>query len=162
MTDPVLSPTPRVRPWMRILLAVSLAANLLIVGVVVGTAWRFGGPGSDRSPPPTGVALIRALPIEDRRAVLTQMRAESPPRANARDEARLLADALRADPFDRDVLSVEVSRQTHARDSFQSVLLRVWLDHVASMEVKERADYAARLLEMSERDKNRKKKKRDN
>lgn len=145
------APAPKVRPWLRLLLAGSLALNLLVVGLVAGAAWRFAGPGHDRGPPPTGVALIRALPPADRQALRDRIRAEAPPDTDRRAEAESLARALEAKPFDRDALAAEVARQTHARGSFQSILLKVWLDHVAAMDDDRRAAYADRLVDLSRR-----------
>ena len=106
MTDqPAKSPR-----WMRLVLIASLAANLLIVGLLVGAAFRdkhdHRGPargGDERSMPGDLRGLARAMPQAPRDALRAAI--ESTPDA-ARERRRLIREnrqkflaALEAEPF---------------------------------------------------------------
>ena len=63
------NPAPRRSPlWMRVLLGVSLALNLAVIGLAVGASFRLLGPDGPL-PHTFGGALIRALPAEDRHEI---------------------------------------------------------------------------------------------
>ena len=99
MPDPASRPAaPGTKPWLRVVLGLSLMLNLLIVGLVLGAVIRFGGPG-ERPPPPTGVAMFRALPSDDRRAMRDHLREALLPPSDRRSEAEDLAEVLSADPL---------------------------------------------------------------
>lgn len=148
MTDPSThrsgAPT-----WMRVLLVVSLALNLLIAGVVVGAiaSGRAGGPPRvvDLNLGP----LTRALDPEDRRAIGHALRSREdirPPRPVERlANARALGQALRAEPFDRDMVARLLdSQRSRAADVFlagQEALL----DRLEQMTPEERRAFADRL-----------------
>lgn len=148
--DPQTAKSGRLRLWLRIVLGVSLALNLLVIGLAVGAALRLGGPELRRPPPPTGVALIRALPPEDRKAILRRVRDKAPNRPDRAAEAQALADALTASPFDPEALDAVATAQTGRRNAFQTALLSTWLDHVAAMSAQDRADYAQRILRFAD------------
>ncbi len=146
--------TPRMGRWSRVLLAVSLALNLLVAGLVVGAMLRFGGPEGARRPPPSLAAtLYRALPRDDRRAVRESMRDAPQARIQARRAgARDLAAALRRTPFDSAQVQRLVAEQTRAHDIWQHAVLAAWLARVDAMSDAERAAYAGRIEEfMSKR-----------
>uniref|UniRef100_UPI003569FCF9 periplasmic heavy metal sensor n=1 Tax=Shimia sp. TaxID=1954381 RepID=UPI003569FCF9 len=98
-------PRPRMRPWLRVLLVLSLAFNLVIIGAAAGLALRFGRAG----PPPflvegPGSPMVMALSHEHRRAVGRSIRrayheAEDGRRARAASY-RDLAGVLEAEPLD--------------------------------------------------------------
>lgn len=140
-------PKPRSRMWMRVLLGVSLALNLLVIGLVVGTMLRFGGPDGARQPPRSvGLAMVRALPGEERRALLGKIRGEQRAQRGQREaETRLVLEALRADPFDRQALDQVLERQAEDRRDLQLEIQRAWLDRVARMDAGTRFEYADRI-----------------
>ena len=147
-------PRPQMRLWLRILLGVSLALNLLVVGLVGGAMWRFGGPDGTRPPPRTiGAALYRALPREDRRALLAQSRGKFPGVRDGRRKAGIQAvsAALRATPFDADAVMAILEAQAAARDDLQKSLQRAWLVRVGAMSAEQRRLYADRLERGQER-----------
>ncbi|MBB96832.1 MAG: hypothetical protein CML68_19815 [Rhodobacteraceae bacterium] len=151
MTNPLGdAPAPQgMKPWIRVVLGLSLAVNLLIIGLVLGAVLRFGGPGANR-PPPTGVSLIRALPSDDRRALRDHLHEILPPPADRLGEARDLAAPLMATPFDPAALEAVVQEQAATRSAFQDALQQAWLDHVMTMDDADKAAYAKRLLELAE------------
>ncbi len=136
-------------PWLRILLIGSLALNLLVVGLVIGAALRFGGPDrAHRPPPPMGAALYRALPRDERRAFRKAMQ-EAPfnPSRNRQAQARALADVLRATPFQPTALSEALAGHADERAAWQATVHAVWMDRVREMSDAERAAYADRVEE---------------
>lgn len=153
MTDTSKTPFLRMKPWLRVLLFVSLAMNLAVAGVVAGAAWRQGGPDRDRGPRSdrVSVAYIRALSDEDRRAIRDAMRAELPDRTALRTEMRAGFDAiletLRAGELDRDRLAAQISAQFAIGSDIQTTARSLMLDRIAAMSPEERRAYADRLEE---------------
>ena len=113
MTENSVNPPRRSPLWMRILLGVSLALNLAVVGLAVGASLRLIGPGG---PPPHsfGGALIRAMPAEDRKAIGRQARAHIGRSGHKADSAQLIA-ALRATPYDQSVVVELLEAQAAGR-----------------------------------------------
>lgn len=114
-------------------LLVSLAANVLIAGVVLG---HLNGP-----PPPgddfdhlVGM-IVRPYPPDIQTAIREGARAdrgELQQRLDAMCEARRRAfDALRADPFDRAVLLSAYADIRAAADGMQQVVQRIEADAMA-------------------------------
>ena len=141
------SATPR---WMRVLLVLSLALNLLVAGIVLGDALTDGGAG--RGPRPAEMALdpiARALDPEDRRAILQELRGDPDLRPLGEEErgAALagIAAAVRAEPFDsgrlREALAVRSDRIAAAQRAVQEALL----SRIATMTPEERAAFVERL-----------------
>lgn len=139
----------RPRNWLRIVLGVSLALNLLVVGLIVGAIVRFGDMDGHRSLPHSmGAAMFRELPREDRQA-LRQIAGDHPIRSQQlrAEEARLIADALQTNPFDRDAVQSVLDAQTQHRVSWQNSAQMAWLDQVSQMSTAVRSRYAERLYD---------------
>jgi len=143
--------------WMRVLLGVSLALNLLVIGLVSGAYVRMGGlQGLDRlrAPPRTvGAAMFRELSGEDRRALRDRsngmnMGGSMPMTHHARlmAEAMEVSEAVRAVPFDPQALSDILEQQARKRQGFQKSVQQVWVERVTTMSASEREAYGARLL----------------
>lgn len=147
MTPDPTEKLPAGRRWLRVALAVSLTLNLLVVGLVVGAAMRFGGPDGGHKPPPSmGAALYRELPRDDRKAVRAAMKSAHGQRKSDRaTEAQRLGDALRAQPFDAAAVQAVMAVQAQARADWQGGVQQAWLARVAAMSDAERIDYANRL-----------------
>lgn len=135
------------RLWLRIVFGISLALNLLVIGLVVGAVVRFGGIEGRRPPPHSmGAAMYRELPQADRKA----LREASQRRTNHSMESRVaeadaIAAALQADPFDRGAVQVVLDEQAQHRIGWQKTAQLAWLDRVSQMSVSNRSDYADRL-----------------
>jgi len=132
---------------LRILLGVSLALNLLVLGLVTGAMLRFGGPHGMRMPPRSlGSTMIREMPRQDRHAMREQAFGDP---ASRRDHRRVgaaaMSAALRAVPFDREALHAVVSEQARHREAVQASVQAAWLARVDQMSDAERAAYADRL-----------------
>ena len=140
MTENSVNPPRRSPLWMRILLGVSLALNLAVVGLAVGASLRLIGPGG---PPPHsfGGALIRAMPAEDRKAIGRQARAHIGRSGHKADSAQLIA-ALRATPYDQSVVVELLEAQAAGRQAFAEALQTAWLERVQAMTDAERMAFA--------------------
>lgn len=137
---------PRTALWVRVLLGLSLALNLLVIGLIAGALLRGGGPDRMRDAPVHfGAALLRALPDEDRRAVMRTLRSDAPDRGSRRDAARQIASALRAEPFDAQALQTALAAQADRLDQLQRATRAAWLARVAQMSPDARAAYADRV-----------------
>lgn len=148
------------RRWMPILLTVSLALNLLVVGVVLGTALRFRGGEHAKTPPGFGPALYRALPGADRKALRGELSYLHKKGSNTRkQDFEALSQALRTVPFDPDAVQVLLAQQAQSTADLQQALQEQWLSRVIEMSDDERIAYADRLQEVVERGPHRHKKK---
>jgi uncharacterized membrane protein len=153
-------PTPeavkRPRRWPKILLAVSLFFNLLVLGAIAGAHLRDGrDPG--RFPPPDRAAMngtgfapfFDALPREARGEIGKALRARGeaarPDRAALEAEFTEIIAALRAEPFERTALEAVMAAQ-QARVSLRVEAGRAaLLDVLAGMSPAERAAFAERM-----------------
>ncbi|WP_299654465.1 periplasmic heavy metal sensor [uncultured Tateyamaria sp.] len=139
--------------WVKILLGLSLAVNLAIVGLVGGVAWR-GGPLGGKGPG-MGYAMpyVLALPHDDRRAVFGAVRdnADLPGRGARRAAYRDMIALLQAGAFDRVAVSAVLERQARDVGQVQMVAQTAWLDRIAAMTEGERSAYAERLTEVVSR-----------
>lgn len=147
--DKTPSRKPSRRLWLRALFGLSLALNLLVVGLGVGTLLRSGGghPGGDRRPPPVlGATLYRELPHEYRKS-FRQTVADAP-RERGPGRAEIMQDfttALRADPFDSSALLALLNEHTARRSDWQATANAVLVGQLEQMSVEERNDYAKRV-----------------
>ena len=149
MTD-----APKKRRWLIPSLVVSLALNLLVVGVVLGALVSGGGKHrGDRDAGPArgfiGEPFLRALPQEDRRALARNFR-DNP--GSIQETRQALAErvegflgALRAEPFDLDVAAGYLSEQRALIVDRQKLGERLLLERFAAMSAEERSAYADRL-----------------
>lgn len=143
--------------WMKVLLVVSLALNLLVVGAVVGAAvtgagkWRGpGGPGG-------AGALTHALSEADRKALRRQMvrtfMTERDGRAAYRENMAELLVLLRAPEYDAAAVTERIA---HVRTTFEARFQAgqtLLVDRLGDMSADERAAYADRLEAVLQRKK---------
>lgn len=142
---------PRTSRWIKGILFVSLALNLLVFGTVVGHVFSDGPQrsSSKRSVPDTVMPYTRALSESQRRALGRTLRdtlqqRRRPPGPMVEDY-RAAALLLRSDPFDRDarveLLQSQGSRAEMRREAGQDVLVQFLSD----LSPADRAAYADRL-----------------
>ena len=153
MADKIEKPTVGMRPWLRVLLVVSLAFNLLIVGVAVGAAvkwskWRGDHPARMEM----GIGpLSRALSREDRRAIGQDMRkAFRDGRLNRgahRAELEGLVGDLRAQPYDPAAVEARLVRHGAVIESRMDLGISLLQQRLVEMSSEERAAFADRLEE---------------
>ncbi|MFC3615761.1 periplasmic heavy metal sensor [Lutimaribacter marinistellae] len=139
---------------MRLLLGVSLAANLAVAGVAVGALLRHGGPDRHGPPRSLGVVLYRALPEDDRRALRAENRDQrGERRLEQADALETMLGALRNEPFDPAPIMVVLQEQGEAtRARHLDVQQRV-VALIAEMPGPERAAFADRIEDLANRHK---------
>lgn len=157
MADHDIPKAPRIKLWLRVVLFVSLALNLAVIGVVAGAIWRHGdddkrrGARADR----VSLAYIRALSDADKRAIRDTMRAKMPDRADRRAQVRDSFDpvlsALRRDTVDRAVLADLFQAQFSKAEEGQRLARGAMLDRLAAMPASERRAFADRVEQELER-----------
>jgi uncharacterized membrane protein len=133
------------------LLFVSLALNLIVLGIVGGAAMgRFGPQRSDIIARDVGFGLFtEALSDQDRKA-LRQAYGQARPdiradrQAMREDLARVL-ELLRQDPFDAVALRASLQAGAARMAERQALGQTIILNHLAQMPAAERADFADRL-----------------
>ena len=143
----------RARVWLRIVLGLSLALNLAVIGLAVGAGLRMaGGPETRRLPPSVGAALYRAMPQEDRRALRERMHGGG---RDARDARRVrdMAEAraiLTTEPFDAKALDALLRAEDSERRQWMDVAQAAWIERIVRMSPADRAAYVERLDEVVE------------
>ncbi len=133
---------------MRLLLLVSLAFNLLIVGLVAGALLSRGDHRAPRFALDLG-PYARALDPEDRREVAQKMRRDGefhPPGPRTR-RANLEAfmAALTAEPFDIGAVSELLEAQRGQLSRLTEAAHDAFVAHLAEMSAADRAAFAERL-----------------
>lgn len=150
--------------WMRPLLIVSLAVNLLVAGVVLGALVRGGGSHRDFGPSGRDPVLpyTRALSEEQRHALRNDLaQAFGRGRGEAfgqgrdgqgRDGRGALVQSfdaaltvLRSDPFDAAAMQEILRRQAELTDLRRRLGEEVLAAHLARLSPEERRAYADRL-----------------
>lgn len=143
--------------WVKPVLAVSLALNLLVAGAVGGAVWRHGSEhdarggahsraGEARSERGGSFIMLRALERDDRRAILRSLKSGSgadtfSPRAHM----QTMLEVLRAEPLEPAKMDALIATQQAAGLRRQEALALAWRDTVVGMTQAERVAYADRL-----------------
>jgi len=148
------TPKPRMRAWLRVVLVLSLAMNLVIIGGAVGLALRFGHSG----PPPLlsegpGSPMIRALSHEHRRSIRKAHKDRAEP---ARDKTQYytnLVALLEAEPLDLDALRDASAALDNSFELRRDVARDIWLGQVSAMSAEDRKAYAIRMRDILSRKK---------
>jgi uncharacterized membrane protein len=142
---------------LRWALAVSLALNVAVVGMVAGAMLRDGPPGRPGVAPRDisfGPYLAVMTPPE-RAALRAAFVARAPGFRDARLEMRAdmvqVAAALRAEPFDRAAVEAALERGTARARGFLELGQSVLSDHLASLTPAERAALADRIEAVARR-----------
>ncbi|MEO9862349.1 MAG: periplasmic heavy metal sensor [Paracoccaceae bacterium] len=156
MVDTTKDNKPRTAKWVKVLLGVSLASNLAIVGLVAGAFSknpRFGqGGGVARYAMPYVIALTK----EDRRSVFQAMRnGASIGQFPAREERRKLYEemltVIEAEPLELDKVQAILERQTQTALVAQDAAQAAWLEQISTYDAAERRAYADRVRDVLKR-----------
>lgn len=154
-----VTPKPGPGRWLKLALVLSLAANLLVVGLVAGVG--LSRLHHRPHPHPPGGELIdygpyaRALSPEGRERLRAAFRAKRPEfrvnREALRAGFRELLAALRATPYDPARVAAALRAQ-QGRVEAQTALVRgLLLEHLAGLSDAERAAFADRLEQVLRR-----------
>ena len=135
---------------IKIALALSLAANLLVIGLVAGALLSIGrrGDRDDSRLRTLGLGpFALALSREDRDGVRRRIDVEAAGVDRRAIGASLLQlrEALLSDPFDRAAAEAALERAREAAESLQGVGHAALLDQIETMSPAERAELAERL-----------------
>ncbi len=154
-------PSPQPPRWSRtgIFLALSLALNLLVAGIIAGALLSPDGPRghqTDRAGRDIGATpFVRAVDPGDRRSILAAARGEAQSLRRNRDELRLRFDALlgaiRADVFDPSEVAALLALQRSAAAERQEIGERILIEYLGDLDVDARGAYADRLESMVRR-----------
>jgi len=152
MTQPDMTPAPK-RRWTRWVLIGSLAMNVLVIGVVIGTVWRQ----PVRMPPTLSgnegmSALVRAMPQATRDTLRDTARARRDQSAALRNQSRQLRreliEALQAEPFAMTAVHSLFDRQGAIVRELTDRGHVLVLETIETMSTEERHNFAKRLAEM--------------
>lgn len=146
--------TARRWPWARILLFVSLAFNLAVIGLVAGLALR---EGPDRRGPEAGFWRHgMAMPEPHRGEMMRLLRAERPRLEHARqqlkDSRAQLAAALTAEPFDPAAVVAVLAEERMLIGDLADRGTALLVAQVGKMTPQERQAYAEALVTPRRRD----------
>lgn len=148
-----LQPAGRGLKWA---LAVSLALNVAVAGLIAGAVLRDGPPHGPPGAAPRDISLgpyIAAMTPADRAALREAFLARAPgfreARGAMRADMRAVAAALRADPLDRDALQAALDRGEGRAREFLSLGQDILFDHLAGLGPAERAAMADRIDEVA-------------
>lgn len=151
MSQDTTQKKPGMKRWIKVIFVLSLAMNLVIVGLVAGAAYRikrFGPPPHVALEGP-GSPVLRALGKEDRREVGRNIR-KSYGKHSASSEFEIahyqrLADLIAADPVDIEAVR-EASAGLDDRISQRRLVAReAWMQKLSVMSLEERKAYADRI-----------------
>lgn len=147
----------RPRRLLAVALFVSVALNLLVVGVIAGAFWARGdGPGFRPVLIDIGLGpYTRALSEADRATLRDAWQRRGPDLQTLRgargaDRAALL-EALRAQPFDPAAVEAAFARQLSRQAGQQQLARTLLTERISAMSPAERAAYADRLEALPQR-----------
>ncbi|WP_424941751.1 periplasmic heavy metal sensor [Aliiroseovarius crassostreae] len=159
MTDIQTPQPPKSRKWVKLVFALSLTLNLLVVGMVVG-AKVAGGHDHGFNPRGPDGGMIRdlgfgplasALPRKDRRAIGKAFRAErgsfTDHRAAIRRDFVAMMTVLQTEPFDagalQDLMQAQKARISETGDTLQQLVI----ERISLMTPEERKEFAEKVAE---------------
>lgn len=142
------SSTPR---WFKFVLIISLALNLGIAGILVGTALRAPETRRSHVESPEGVAMLaRAMPHAHQRELRETLRTQRddlrPDRQELQNLRQRFVAALRAEPFDIDAVSETFTAQRLVLDQLTASGHAAVIEQIEKMTPEERENYIRRLL----------------
>lgn len=134
--------------FVRVVLVASLALNLAVAGVVIGSvASGRMGDGPPRSFDLGLGPVARALDPEDRRAVGAELRRTRPMGDfDLRAQIAEMIATLRADQFDPEALRALMTDQNRRIATLQQNAQDALINHIDGMTVQERHAFADRLV----------------
>lgn len=144
--------TRQPRRWVLPLLFVSLALNLLVMGVVIG--WLASGGGAKRAEYGSarglvGEPFLRALPDSERRAFMRDVAREAPRIRESRESLRTRFEAfltaLRTEPYDPATVAGLLQEQRTVALRRQDIGEQFLLQRLEEMSPAQRKEYADAL-----------------
>ncbi|MEJ8561166.1 periplasmic heavy metal sensor [Yoonia sp. GPGPB17] len=148
-------PTARPGRLWRIVLVLSLALNLAVVGIVAGAiASGRVGDGPPRSFDLGVGPIARALEPDERRAVGRSLRQDRSLRSlDFRGRVNDMVTTLRAEPFDADALRALMTEQAAGLSDIQAKAQEATLAQIIAMTPERRRAFADQVADELSRDK---------
>ena len=147
--SPPASPPARSGKGLRIALALSVALNLLVVGVVAGALLRDGDPRGRVVRDLDFGPFTEALSPRDREALRREFVARAPEMREIRQEIRAdletLLGVLRREPFDAAMLQAVMDNQQGRMARRIEIGRELLVERLATMSPEERGAFADRL-----------------
>lgn len=135
----------------QVVLVVSLALNLAVLGLLGGAILRDGPPRHHRPPPDVAGAAPYTLALEpdQRRALWGELRREfrRPPRGGMAETYDRAVALLREDPFDAEAFAALLEEQATAAEARRQTGQRALTNYIAGLPADARRAYADRLEE---------------
>ena len=145
---------------IKVVLAISLAINVLVFGAVVGAGVhgeRDRKSNSGRGEDNAAIGIYgRALDRPDRRAIIQRLREGHNTRgrdirAELGEFAREATEVLKQTPFDKEAFAEVLLRQQSLIKGRSDTMQDALVEHIASMTTEQRIAYADRLQELLDR-----------
>jgi uncharacterized membrane protein len=142
--------TPPTRGWVKALLALSLALNLLVIGAVGTAIYSFkSGKGPFEARSANFNHYARALSHQDRKEIgreirreMKSLRRQTP---KTRETYQALRAALMADIYDSQAVHALIKGQHKSGLKRQEIAQRLFLEHLDGMTADQRREFAERL-----------------
>ena len=136
--------------WVKIVLAISLTLNLIVIGLAGGAAIK-GRELRDARPDPNSMSIVtRALPLRYQANVRREIRDRFDVVRASRETMQALrqelAMALTADPFDIELVEDIFSRQHTIMMGLAGAGQDIVIEQIETMDADDRARYAENLL----------------
>lgn len=144
MTDePKRSP----RPWLKVLLVVSLAVNLAVAGLGIGAAWRFRDfPPAGEGPPMLGRFVFKDLGRKEIHRLLRDGSDQMPgARDRRRDEMTQVIALMRAETLDVAAMHGILESHVVETSAFMRSVVEAWEQRLAGLSLKQRQALADRM-----------------
>lgn len=135
------------RRWLKVVLALSLALNLVVIGVSAGTAWRFHGGEHERGGPSVlGRFILSDIGGKEiRRLVKDQTGDRGSARERRRAEMEQMIILVQADPLDTAAVKAIVEGHILENNSFMRAVAQAWEQRLEGLSLTERRHLAERM-----------------
>lgn len=158
---PPIDPKPiRTFNWTRAVLVLSLAANIAVIGLVIGTVLSNDKRDARRGPPPSSMVsrdfgfgpYVGAFADQDKRSLgkdfVRKAGDRTAVRARLETQFQEIQSILRASPFDAERFEALILDQTRQLAQGQEIGAQLVAQKIAQMSDAERITYAERLEHM--------------
>lgn len=135
------------RPWLKVVLALSLAFNLIVVGIGAGAAWRFHGSGHKMEGPP----MLSRFIFKDmggrevHRLVLKQAGETGNVRNRRRVEMEQTIALIRAETLDVTAVRAIVEAHIVENNDLMRTVAEAWQQRLEGLSLRERSKLADRM-----------------